>query len=75
LNFFDNSERPEKMLHCSRAFGLLSDIEQNDECIVATIGKRKVVLPEEMQARLEPLLNKRIGLARFYDEFCLRELS
>ncbi len=75
LNPFSDSERPHKPLHCDRAFGLLSAIQQDDECIIATIGDQQVVLPEEMLARLEPLMNKRIGLARFYDEFYLRELE
>jgi hypothetical protein len=68
-------ERPEKLLHCGRAFGLLSAIKQDDECIIAAIGKRQVVLPEEMQARLEPYLNRSIGLAQFDDEFYIREIG
>lgn len=68
-------DRPKKLLHGGRAFGLLSAIEKSEDCIITTIGRRKVVLPEEMQARLEPFLHKRIGLARIDDDYGLLELS
>ena len=75
MNPFDDSEKPVKMLHCSRAFGLLTAIDLEEDCIIATIEGHKVVLPEEMQARLEPFMNKDVALARFDDEFYLRDLE
>jgi hypothetical protein len=70
-----DSDRPQKMHHCDEQNGLLSDIQYDDECLIATIQGRKVVLPEELFERLQPMLDKRIGLVRFDDEFYLRELS
>ena len=70
---FDDEEKPEKMLDCGVGFGLLSNIQDARDCacVIATVGKRKIVLPEELKPRLEPLLNQKIALARFDDEFCI----
>lgn len=75
IKSFPYESRPERMHHCDRRFGLLSNIQQDDECIIATIGEDLVVLPEDLKSQLEPLLGRRIGLANFFDEFSLRLLE
>ena len=79
--FLDSSakDRPVKMLHLNRAFGLLSAIEpvEDEDCIIITVGerRRRWVLPVEMEAKLRPLMNQKIAMSRFDDEFCLMSLE
>jgi hypothetical protein len=72
----NKSDKPFKLHHGGEVNGYLNSIElSEDDYVIAEIEGYKVVLPEEMQARLEPYLNKPIGLANFFDKLVIRELD
>jgi hypothetical protein len=64
---------PGKLHHCSRAFGLLSAIQPDDDCQLARIGERLIVLPSDLD--LSAHLGQRIGIVRIDDKFLCRRLA
>ena len=68
--------RPEKLHHLSRAFGFLEDIRSEDEdCIVAKIGRREIVLPAAIEPDLRPLIGCRIGMVRIENKYLVRRAA
>jgi hypothetical protein len=64
---------PEKLHHLGRAFGLLSSVRQEEDCQIAQIGNRLLVLPADLH--LSEYLGHRIGLMRYEDRFLIRRAN
>jgi hypothetical protein len=74
INNFPNpsATAPEKRRHLGRAFGLLSSIQPAEECQLAQIGDRLMVLPDDID--LSQYLGQRIGMMRYEDRILVRRL-
>ena len=64
---------PEKLHHLSRAFGLLSSIQPAEDCQIAQIGTRLLVLPQDLD--ILGYLGQRIGLIRVDGQYLIRRLA
>jgi hypothetical protein len=64
---------PEKLHHCGRAFGLLQDIQPAEDCQLAQIGQRLIVLPQDLD--LSEYLGQRVGLIRIDEKYLVRSLA
>lgn len=63
----------EHMHHCSRAFGLLHSVTPDDDCQIVAIGKRRVVLPEDLD--LQAMMGKYIGIVKIDDKYYVSEFN
>lgn len=63
---------PEKLHNFGRAFGLLSDIQPAEDCQLARIGKRLIVLPQDLD--LSGHIGHRIGLILADGQHLIRRL-
>ncbi len=63
----------EHMHHCSRRFGILHGVQKAEDCQIACIGKREVVLPADLQ--LKPWLSKYIGIVKIDDQHYVQDFS
>ena len=75
INLFpaDCSPAPEKLRHLGRAFGTLISVRQEEDCQIAQIGSRLLVLPADIQ--LSEILGQRIGMMRYEGRFLIRRLE
>jgi hypothetical protein len=64
---------PIHMHHLSRAFGLLASIQPVEDCQLAQIGQRLVVLPQDLD--LSGHIGQRIGLIRVDEKYLIRRLA
>jgi hypothetical protein len=70
---FSAASSPEKLHHLGRAFGLLSSIQPAEECQIAQIDERLIVLPKDLD--LSEHIGKRVGLMRYEDRILVRRLT
>jgi len=63
----------QKLRHCGRVFGLLQSIRIEDECQIARIGEKDLVLP--MTPDLSSHISQRIGLAMIGETLYVRGLA
>lgn len=64
---------PEKLHNLGRAFGLLSSIEPAEDCQLARVGSRLIVLPSDLL--LSGHVGQRIGLIRVDETYLVRRLA
>ena len=64
---------PEKLYDLRGAFGLLSSIQQAEECQIARIDKDLVVLPMDLD--LSQYLGQNIGMVREKNRILIRRLE
>lgn len=68
------SPSPEVLCYIGgRAFGLLSDLQAYEDCQIATIEQRHIILPTYLD--LKPYLGSRIGMVRVEEEYLVRKLA
>ena len=72
-NGFSAGSAPEKLYDLRGAFGLLSSIQQADECQIAQIDKDLVVLPIGLD--LSQYLGQSIGMVRERNRILIRRLE
>jgi hypothetical protein len=72
-NGFSAGSAPEKLYDLRGAFGLLSSIQQADECQIARIDKDLVVLPMDLD--LSQYLGQSIGMIRETNRILIRRLE
>ncbi|MCX6677390.1 MAG: hypothetical protein NTU95_05535 [Methanothrix sp.] len=60
----------EKLHHNGRVFGLLASIRPDEECQIAQIGKRLVVLPQDLG--LLGYLGQGIGVVKIDENYHVR---
>ena len=70
---FSAGSGPEKLHKLGRAFGLLSSIQPAEECQIAQIDKRLIVLPKDLD--LSEHIGKMVGLMRYEDRILVRRLA
>ena len=70
---FSADSAPEKLYDLRGAFGLLSSIQQADECQIARINKDLVVLPMDLD--LSQYLGQSIGIMREKNRILIRRLE
>jgi hypothetical protein len=64
-------DRPERLCHGDAAFGVLSSLSQAEGYQLAQVGKRLIMLPQELD--LTGYIDQRIGLLKIDQEFLVRE--
>jgi hypothetical protein len=64
---------PEKLHNLGRAFGLLSSIRPAEDCQIAQIGQRLIVLPCDLD--ISGHVGQRIGLILVDEKYCIRRLA
>jgi hypothetical protein len=62
-----------KLHHCGRAFGLLQSVECAEDCQIAQIGERLIVLPQDLD--LSEYLGQRVGLIKIDEKYLIRSLA
>ena len=72
-NGISSGSAPEKLYDLRGAFGLLSSIQQADECQIAQIDKDLVVLPIGLD--LSQYLGQSIGMVRERNRILIRRLE
>ncbi|MFA6371067.1 MAG: hypothetical protein WCW68_00430 [Methanothrix sp.] len=72
-NGFSAGKAPTKLHHLGRAFGLLSSIQQAEECQIARIDDNLVVLPLNLD--LSQYLGQSIGMMRDLNRILIRRLN
>lgn len=65
-----SSPVPEKLHNLGRAFGLLACIESAEDCQLARIGTRLIVLPADLT--LSGYVGQRIGLIQVDGKYLVR---
>lgn len=64
---------PEKLRHLGRAFGILFSVQPAEDCQIAQIGERLMVLPGDLD--LSQYIGQRIGMMRYEDRILIRRLG
>lgn len=68
-----SSPIPEKLHNLGRAFGQLTCLQPAEECQIAWIGARRIVLPQDLD--LSAHLGQRIGLILVDEKYLIRRLA
>lgn len=64
---------PEKLLHLGRAYGLLSYVRREEDCQIARINRRQIVLPADLD--LSAWVGKCVGMMRYNDRVLIRPIE
>lgn len=67
------SEPPEKLHHLDRTYGLLSSVRTEEDCQIACINRRLIVLPADLD--LSAWVGKCVGMMRYNDRVLIRPIE
>ena len=64
---------PEKLLHLGRAYGQLLSVEREEDCQIARINRRQIVLPADLD--LSAHIGRCIGMMRYNEKILIRPIE
>ena len=68
-----DSAVPEKLHHLGRAYGLLSSVRVEEDCQIARINRRLIVLPADLD--LSSHIGRCIGMMRYEDRILIQSIE